>query len=157
MRSTAKKRKSNLAKLNRVLKAYDITTPLRIAFFLGEVAHESAFGSRTLEKYNGSSPETYFNKKYSNNYKNLGNKGGNDGELFRGSGYLHITGRYNYQKFADYIGNQSIMKDGYRLIGGVYNKPLSKIKPGELGVIDIGKYAWEASGWFWKFILKAKI
>ncbi len=35
MRSTAKKRKSNLAKLNRVLKAYDITTPLRIAFFLG--------------------------------------------------------------------------------------------------------------------------
>ncbi|WP_073590121.1 hypothetical protein [Anaerocolumna xylanovorans] len=91
MGSTAKKRKSNLAKLNRVLKAYDITTPLRIAFFLGEVAHESAFGSRTLEKYNGSSPETYFNKKDSNNYKNLGNKGGNDGELFRGSGYLHNT------------------------------------------------------------------
>lgn len=150
MGSTAKKRKSNLAKLNKVLKAYDITTPLRIAFFLGEVAHESLFGSRTLEQFSGNSAETYFNNKYSNN-SDLGNNGGSDGELFRGSGYIHLTGRYNYQKFADYIGDQSIMKDGYRLIGGVYNKPVSKIKAGEVGVINLGKYAWESAGWFWKY------
>jgi RHS repeat-associated protein len=150
MGSTAKQRKSNLAKLNRVLKAYDITTPLRIAFFLGEVAHESLFGSRTLEQFSGNSPETYFNKKYSNN-SDLGNNGGSDGELFRGSGYIHLTGRYNYQQFANYIGDQSIMKDGYQLIGGVYNKPVSKIKAGDVGVINLGKYAWESAGWFWKY------
>ena len=41
------------------------------------------------------------------------------------------------------------MEQGYALIGGVYNKPVQDIKKGENGVIDIGKYAWEASGWFW--------
>lgn len=79
------------------------------------------------------------------------NKGGNDGELFRGSGYINITGRYNYQKFANYIGDQSIMKDGYQLIGGDYNKTVSQINSGDVGVIDLGEYAWESAGWFWKY------
>ncbi len=37
------------------------------------------------------------------------------------------------------------MKDGYRLIGGVYNKPVSKIKAGDVDVINIGKYAWKSA------------
>ncbi len=49
------------------------------------------------------------------------------------------------------------MKDGYRLIGGVYNKPLSKIKPGELGVIDIGNMLGKHLVGFGSSILKAKI
>lgn len=86
---------------------------------MGQVKHESRSGERTLESFSGSSPEVYFNNKYSNR-SDLGNQGSNDCELFRGAGYIHLTGRYNYQKFANYV-----------------------------GVIDIGKYAWESCGWFW--------
>jgi hypothetical protein len=150
MGSSEAERQNNIIELNRVLKAYGITTDLRISFFLGEVKHESSAGARILERFSSNSSEQYFNNKYSNR-SDLGNKGGNDGELFRGSGYIQITGRYNYQRFADYVGDEQIMVQGYKLVGGDYNQPVQNIKPSDVGVIDIGKYAWEASGWFWNY------
>lgn len=41
------------------------------------------------------------------------------------------------------------MIDGYRLVGGNYNRPVQNISASDVGVIDIGKYAWESCGWFW--------
>jgi len=115
---------------------------------MGQVQHESRKGERTLESFSGTTLEVYFNNKYSNR-SDLGNQGGSDGELFRGSGYIHLTGRYNYQKFAHYVGDQQIMIDGYKLVGGVYNQPVQNISSSDVGVIDIGEYAWESCGWFW--------
>lgn len=146
---TEKEKLTNLKEINRVLIKYDINNDLRIAFFMGNAYHESQGGTRTLERYGGNDPVVYFNNKYSNN-KQLGNNGGDDGSKFRGAGYLHITGRYNYTEFSKYIGDSEIINKGYVVIGGNYNKPLNKIKSGEKGVIDIGKYAWEVSGWFWE-------
>lgn len=95
------KREENLAELHRVLNLYNITTYEQIAAFMGQVAQETGLGIRTLEKYETSDPEKYFNDKYSSR-KDLGKTGGNDGELYRGAGYLHLTGKYNYQEFGKY-------------------------------------------------------
>lgn len=84
-----------------------------------------------VEKYNDSAT-TYFEGKYgytTSKGQELGNLYSGDGPLFRGAGYIHITGRYNYQQFANYIGDQDIMKEGYELIRD--------------------KYAWDVAGWFW--------
>ena len=140
-----------VAILNDVLQRYDITTNEQIAAFMGQVAQESEFGKRTLERFTGNNPEQYFNDRYSWR-TDLGNMGGNDGELYRGSGYMHLTGRYNYQKFGEYIGKEEIvMTEGYRIIGGVYNQDIMNLPPGTKGFIDVGEYAWESAGWFWKY------
>lgn len=80
----------------------------------------------------------------------VGNCNEGDGELFRGAGYIHLTGRGNYENFSEYIGDPEILEEGYRVVGGVYNRDISQIASKDVGVIDVGKYAWEASGWFWK-------
>jgi peptidoglycan L-alanyl-D-glutamate endopeptidase CwlK len=36
--------------------------------------------------------------------KDLGNKGPNDGETYRGRGFIQLTGRVNYEKFGPIIG-----------------------------------------------------
>jgi RHS repeat-associated protein len=41
--------------------------------------------------------------------KDLGNTKSGDGTKFRGAGWMHLTGRDNYQKFANYMGNKNIM------------------------------------------------
>lgn len=141
-------KEKGIQELNRILIKYEINTDLRIAAFMGECAKESGKGARTLEKFNGDDPEDYFNKLYKTS---VGNCEPGDGQLFRGAGYIHLTGRENYQHFADYIGDQNIMKEGYKVVGGEYNRDIKVIKREDLGVIDIGEYAWEASGWFWKY------
>ena len=143
---TDAERKAGVAELNRVLEKYEITTDMRISFFMGQVKHESRSGARTLEQFNGNSPEEWFNSEY--NFR-VGNKGGNDGEHFRGAGYIHLTGRYNYEKFAKDMEDPEIVTQGYRVVGGVYNRPVHEIRPEDLGVIDLGEYVWEASGWYW--------
>lgn len=141
-----KERQEGVIELNKVLSRYEINTDKRIAFFMGQVAKESRYGARTLEQFNGD-PIEYFNKKYKTA---VGNCYEGDGELFRGAGYIHLTGRGNYEKFANYIGDPEILEQGYRIVGGVYNRDISQIAYEDVGVIDVGKYAWEASGWFWK-------
>ena len=139
-------RQKGIKELKRVLVKYEINTSIRIAFFMGQVAKESRFGERTLEKFNGD-PIKYFNEKYKTA---VGNCNEGDGELFRGAGYIHLTGRRNYTNFSEYIGDPEILVEGYRVVGGVYNRDISQIASKDVGVIDVGKYAWEASGWFWQ-------
>jgi len=154
MGSTEAERSNNLKELNRVLEKYEINTSLRLAFFMGNIYKESRGGARTLESFSGNNDIDYFNEKYCKEVSDrigLGNLGGEDGSNFRGSGYIQITGRYNYTKFAEYTGDPEIIKQGYRLVGGVYNVvDILGIGYGDVGVIDIGQYAWESAGWFWK-------
>ena len=71
--------------------------------------------------------------------------------MFRGAGYIHLTGRENYENFYDFIGDAAILYRGYQVVGGVYNKPIKDIANGEIGVINVGQYAWDVSGWFWRY------
>ena len=44
------------------------------------------------------------------NYRtDLGNRGPDDGPTYKGCGVLQLTGRHNYQRFADGIGDQQVM------------------------------------------------
>jgi putative chitinase len=40
----------------------------------------------------------------------LGNTQPGDGPLFKGAGFLQLTGRYNYQRFADFVPDPRVME-----------------------------------------------
>ena len=40
----------------------------------------------------------------------LGNRGPNDGSVYKGAGVLMLTGRHNYQRLADGVGDQRVME-----------------------------------------------
>ena len=87
--------------MNKCLYTYDITTPERIRHFMSQTAHESGGGRYTMELASGEAYE----------YRSdLGNTQPGDGKLYKGAGYLQITGRANYQAFADYLPDQDVMK-----------------------------------------------
>lgn len=79
-----------------------ITSKNEVAAFLGNIDHETG-GLRHLSEmadgmaYNGR--------------KDLGNTQPGDGPRFKGRGLIQLTGRYNYQKFANDIGRPDIMNN----------------------------------------------
>ncbi|MGM0715499.1 MAG: RHS repeat-associated core domain-containing protein, partial [Bacillota bacterium] len=112
--------------LNHTLNVFDITTPNRIRHFLSQVMQESGLGQWTKELGN----EGYFQMYEPNTQKGkgLGNLFRGDGFKFRGAGFIQMTGRSNYQRFADFMQDQNIMQ------GADY-------------VAE--NYAWEAAGFWW--------
>ena len=80
-------------------KKYGIITPLRIAHFLGQLAHESGNFTASVEKISYDNAQ----KKYQN-HKYLGNTKAGDGYRFRGRGLIQLTGRGNYQRYKDFSG-----------------------------------------------------
>lgn len=74
--------------------AYEINTPLRIAHFIAQAAHETG-GFRYLHELWGPTPAQ---RRYEGR-KDLGNTVNGDGYLYRGRGIFQLTGRSNY---ADY-------------------------------------------------------
>jgi putative chitinase len=105
---------------------YDITTPLRQAAFMGECCVESDKFTEIQENLNYRAaslhaqwkshfptieiaqqyehkPEMIANKAYENRMGN-GPESSGDGWRFRGKGLIQLTGRDNYQGFADSIG-----------------------------------------------------
>ena len=90
-----------IEEMNKCLHRYDITTPERIRHFLSQTAHESGGGRYTKEIASG------WDYEYRSD---LGNTEPGDGPTYKGSGYLQITGRANYQALADYLGDQDVMK-----------------------------------------------
>jgi putative chitinase len=75
------------AKLASTLARYAIDTPLRVAHFLGQIAHESD-GFCTTEEY--ADGRAYEGR------RDLGNVQAGDGPRYKGRGLIQLTGRMNY-------------------------------------------------------------
>ena len=111
--------------LNKILPDYDISTPQRVAAFLAQTAHESGGYSALHENLNykaeslckvwpshftaaiandyAHNPERIANRAYAGRMGN-GDEASGDGWNFCGRGLLQVTGRVNYQAFADSVG-----------------------------------------------------
>lgn len=114
--------------LSELLPDYDINTPRRMAAFIAQCAHESG-GFNVLQENLNYKPQAlrrlfskYFtddaiagqycakpnkqeaiaNRIYANRMGN-GDESSGDGYRFRGRGLIQLTGRSNYQNFADSI------------------------------------------------------
>jgi putative chitinase len=84
------------------LRTYGVLdTPLRLAHFMAQVAHESG-GFRYMEEMGGAS---YF-AKYDDakRFPELGNTTPGDGARYHGRGPIQLTGRANYRTFGQRAG-----------------------------------------------------
>ncbi|HEX8415122.1 MAG TPA: glycoside hydrolase family 19 protein [Sphingomicrobium sp.] len=75
-----------------------LDTPLRLAHFMAQTAHESG-GFKYMEEIGSA---VYF-AKY-NGRADLGNTVPGDGPLFHGRGPIQLTGRANYRKYGEALG-----------------------------------------------------
>lgn len=117
--------------INLTLERFSIDTPMRVAAFLGQTAHESARFDRLTENLNYSAhglaatwpsrfrdinglpteqaqrlhrkPEEIANVVYAARLGN-GSVESGDGWRFRGRGLIHVTGRYNYRECGRVLG-----------------------------------------------------
>lgn len=138
-----------LTPLNDTFKRYDISTPIRMACFIGQCLHESNF-KNVEENLNYSAvrltqvwPRISILKAQDavakgkpaiaeliyGNRADLGNTQPGDGGKFFGRGLIQLTGRANYTAFANAIQNSEIV-----------NKPELVATP---------EYATLSAGWFW--------
>lgn len=79
--------------INGYAKDFGIDTPMRMAHYLAQVAHESCELRYTKEIASGRAYE---------GRKDLGNTHPGDGIKYKGRGLIQITGRENYKKYMDF-------------------------------------------------------
>lgn len=127
-----------ILKLNSAMTEYDITNINSIRHFLAQCSVESGCGEILVERYGRGypSPEEYFS---SRDFDELNNVHGspakkNDGAKYRGAGYIQLTWKENYYKFAQYIGDDDILNKGYSYVAI--------------------NYPWESAGWYWSELKK---
>jgi len=112
--------------LNVLMPKYGIDSPQRIAAFIAQCSHESGHFEKLIENLNYSAkglvmtwpkrfttpelankyarqPEMIANFVYANRLGN-GDESSGDGWKYRGRGLIQLTGKYNYQAFANSIG-----------------------------------------------------
>lgn len=90
-----------VADLNRVQNLYDILSDAEVAHFMAQTGHESGKGYYMKELASGTAYE---------GRKDLGNTQPGDGPKYKGAGYIQLTGRTNYQAFANAMGDPRIME-----------------------------------------------
>lgn len=137
--------------LNESMEAFEITSALRIAAFLAQVAHESGGFRRLVENLSYSAaglrktwpkrfpsdelaqryarkPERLANFVYANRLGNGGEASG-DGWRFRGRGLIQVTGRSNY-----------------RAAGAALGLELE----GQPEALEEPRHAARSAAWFWR-------
>jgi putative chitinase len=87
--------------LNACLSRFQINTPARMRHFLSQTAHESG-GLQWLKEL--ASGWDYEGR------EDLGNLQPGDGPKYKGAGVIQLTGRCNYQAFADFISDAKVMQ-----------------------------------------------
>jgi putative chitinase len=92
---------SQVNELNVCLEKFEINTKHRMRHFLSQISHESGVGKYTKEIASGDAYE---------GRRDLGNTQPGDGRRFKGAGYIQLTGRANYQAFANYIKDPRVME-----------------------------------------------
>ncbi len=116
--------------LNATLPEHHIDTPLRISHFLAQVLHESALMKVVKENLNYSAegllkvfrkyfktqaqaqryarkPKMIANKVYGGRMGN-GDEASGDGYRYRGRGLIQLTGKNNYRKFSEWVGEDLV-------------------------------------------------
>jgi predicted chitinase len=83
------------AAMPRMIEIASLTTALRQAHFLAQIAHESAGMLTTVEYASGSAYD---------GRKDLGNTQRGDGVRFKGRGLIQLTGRANYMAYGFELG-----------------------------------------------------
>lgn len=89
-----------IEELHKCLTTFNIITKARVRHFLAQCSHESNGGRWMKELASGKDYE---------GRKDLGNTQNGDGPRFKGAGFIQVTGRYNYQQFANYIKDSNVM------------------------------------------------
>lgn len=92
---------SFLVFINRYAPEFGITTSLRMAHYLAQVAHESAELKYTKELASGAEYE---------GRKDLGNTSRGDGVRYKGRGLIQLTGKANYKAYKEYCGFDVVAK-----------------------------------------------
>ena len=121
-----------LDELPSVISKFNITTPLRLAHFLSQCAHESGdfkavnenlnysfkglmttfskyFPTEAIAKQYERQPEKIANRVYANRMSN-GDEASGDGWKYRGRGYIQTTGKSNYLLF-DAVAPENIVEN----------------------------------------------
>lgn len=113
-----------LEPLNVAMHDADIDTPLRLAMFLAQIAHESGELRYTEEIASGAMYEYR---------RDLGNIHPGDGRKYKGRGLLQITGRANYADCSRWMtsGDENLFLDHPEMLA---NDPL---------------FAARSAAWFW--------
>lgn len=121
-----------LAVINKYLDEFKINTPLRLAHYLAQIAHESGelryceenlnyselnllrvfprYFTASLAKQYAHKPAQIGARVYANRMGN-GNEASKEGYLFRGRGLIQITGKSNYKKYNAYLTQTGVKVD----------------------------------------------
>ena len=125
--------------LQSVIDKYNINTELRLAHFLGQCSHESLSFTVVTENLNYTSFQlknvfpNYFKVQNPDDYAHnpekianyiygsrMGNNGTTDGWMYRGRGYIQLTGKYNYTQLNKKIPSPDNVINNPELVSSVY-------------------------------------
>jgi len=142
-----------ITQLPDVIAKFNILNPLRLTHFLAQCAHESAEFTAVSENLNYSAAglkktfPKYFPDPLSQSYAKKpakiasrvyagrmgnGDEASGDGYKFRGRGYIQLTGKTNYTRFAQFIGedvvaNPDLVASKYPLASAAFFFDVNKL------------------------------
>lgn len=112
-----------LQPLRGTMERYDISTPLRMAAFLAQTAHESGQLHHVREIWGPTSAQLRYDGR-----RELGNFEPGDGFRYRGRGLIQITGRANYAECGLALGIDAVASPA---------------------LLEVPVYAAMSAGWYW--------